>query len=111
MRIAGASLLAMHDPKGLCWLRCTDRFAGKMSHIQDRFENVQTETLIIPAPLIKGGMAYFNCVVKTALPIGENTLFIAEVIAARGEASPVSTCDRLAVTTPMSGVAVGLERR
>jgi flavin reductase (DIM6/NTAB) family NADH-FMN oxidoreductase RutF len=63
----------------------SDRFAGKLTHIQDRFENVQTETLIIPAPLIKGGMAYFNCAVKTALPVGENTLFVAEVIAARGE--------------------------
>ena len=39
----------------------------------------------IPAPLIKGGMAYFNCRVVNAIPVGENTLFVAEVIAARGE--------------------------
>src|SRR5512133_1810195 len=36
----------------------SDRFAGKMPHIHDRFESLQTETLAIQAPLIKGGMAY-----------------------------------------------------
>ncbi len=63
----------------------SDRFAGKLPVIQDRFHEVQTETLSLPAPLIKGGMAYFNCRVVNALPVGENTLFVAEVIAARGE--------------------------
>ncbi len=63
----------------------SDRFAGKTPQIYDRFENVQTETLAIPAPLLKGGMAYLNCHVIHAIPVGENTLFIAEVIAARGE--------------------------
>jgi flavin reductase (DIM6/NTAB) family NADH-FMN oxidoreductase RutF len=30
-------------------------------------------------------MAYFNCKVVNSIPAGENTLFIAEVIAVRGE--------------------------
>lgn len=63
----------------------SDRFAGKIPHVADRFEGVETETLLINAPLIKGGMAYFNCRVANAFPAGENTLFIAEVVAARGE--------------------------
>jgi flavin reductase (DIM6/NTAB) family NADH-FMN oxidoreductase RutF len=63
----------------------SDRFAGKLPHIHDRFHELQTETLAIAAPLIKGGMAYFNCRVSNAFPLGENTLFVAEVIAARGE--------------------------
>jgi flavin reductase (DIM6/NTAB) family NADH-FMN oxidoreductase RutF len=63
----------------------SDRFAGRFPHIHDRFENVETETLVIPAPLIKGGIAYFNCRVKDAFLVGENTLFVAEVIAARGD--------------------------
>jgi flavin reductase (DIM6/NTAB) family NADH-FMN oxidoreductase RutF len=62
----------------------SDRFAGK-TQIQDRFDGVPTETLVIPAPLLKGGMAFFNCRVANAIPVGENTLFVAEVIAARGE--------------------------
>lgn len=63
----------------------SNRFAGKLPNIGDRFDGLQTETLSIGAPLIKGGMAYFNCRVMQSMPIGENTLFVAEVIAARGE--------------------------
>lgn len=63
----------------------SDRFAGKLPHIHDRFEGLQTETLSIHAPLIKGGMAYLNCRVVNGIPVGENTLFVAEVIAARGD--------------------------
>ena len=63
----------------------SDRFAGKLAHVHDRFDGLQTETLSIDAPLIRGGMAYFNCRVVNAIPVGENTLFVAEVIAARGE--------------------------
>jgi flavin reductase (DIM6/NTAB) family NADH-FMN oxidoreductase RutF len=59
----------------------SDRFAGKQPDIKDRFTDVTTETLSINAPLIKGGMAYFNCRVMHSMPIGENTLFVAEVIA------------------------------
>ena len=63
----------------------SDRFAGKHPEIKDRFEGVLTETLLIKAPLLKGGMAYFNCRVVNAIPLGENTLFVAEVVAAQGE--------------------------
>lgn len=63
----------------------SDRFAGKIADIDDRFEGVQTETMAIDAPLLKGGIAYFNCRVMNSIPIGENTLFLAQVIAARGE--------------------------
>ena len=63
----------------------SDRFAGKNPEIKDRFEGVPTEILSISAPLIKGGIAYFNCRVLNTVPVGENTLFIAEVIAAQGE--------------------------
>lgn len=63
----------------------SERFAGKQPEIKDRFADVPTETLSMHAPLIKGGMAYFNCRVMNSMPAGENTLFVAEVIAARGE--------------------------
>jgi len=63
----------------------SDRFAGKIPEITDRFEGVETGRLLIDAPLIKGGMAYLNCRVVNTIPVGENTLFIAEVIAAQGE--------------------------
>lgn len=61
------------------------RFAGKIPDVTDRFEGVPTETLSLNAPLIQGGMAFFNCRVVNAYPAGENTLFLAEVVDARGE--------------------------
>jgi len=63
----------------------SDRFAGKIPDITDRFDGVQTEKLIIDAPVIKGGRAFLNCRVVNSIPVGENTLFLAEVIAARGD--------------------------
>lgn len=63
----------------------SDRFAGKHPEIKDRFEGVPTETLALAAPLIKGGTAYFNCHVVNSISLGENTLFVAEVVAAQGE--------------------------
>ncbi|HKY54301.1 MAG TPA: flavin reductase family protein [Anaerolineales bacterium] len=63
----------------------SDRFAGKISGITDRFEGVQVGRLSIDAPIIKNGLAFFNCRVMSSTPIGENTLFVAEVIDASGE--------------------------
>ncbi|HJR82250.1 MAG TPA: flavin reductase family protein [Anaerolineales bacterium] len=63
----------------------SDRFAGKLPDIKDRFDGIPTETLSIDAPLLRGGLAYFNCRVVKSIPIGENTFFLAEVVAARGE--------------------------
>ena len=63
----------------------SDRFAGKMTGITDRFEGVQIDRLSIDAPILKNGLAFFNCRVMHSMPIGENTLFIAEVIDAKGE--------------------------
>lgn len=63
----------------------SDRFAGKLPEIHDRFDGLELETLALDAPLLKGGLAYFNCRVVQSIPIGENTLFLAEVIAVRGD--------------------------
>jgi len=63
----------------------SDRFAGKHPEITDRFEGISTETLLIEAPLLKGGTGYLNCRVVNSIPVGENTLFVAEVIAAQDE--------------------------
>jgi flavin reductase (DIM6/NTAB) family NADH-FMN oxidoreductase RutF len=60
-------------------------FAGRLDESTDRFENVETETLVTGAPLIKGGLAWMDCRVVQTLDSGMNTLFIAEVLAARGD--------------------------
>ena len=63
----------------------SDRFAGKMPDIVNRFDGVQTETISLDSPVFKDGMAYFDCQVVKSVSVGENTLFIAEVLDARGE--------------------------
>jgi flavin reductase (DIM6/NTAB) family NADH-FMN oxidoreductase RutF len=63
----------------------SDRFAGKLPNIVNRFAGVQTETISLDSPVFKDGMAYFDCNVLSSMPVGENTLFIAEVVDARGE--------------------------
>jgi flavin reductase (DIM6/NTAB) family NADH-FMN oxidoreductase RutF len=63
----------------------SDRFAGKVPGVANRFDGIQTETISLDAPVFKDGMAYFDCQVLSSMPLGENTLFIAEVVDARGE--------------------------
>lgn len=67
----------------------SQRFAGKLPNVSDRFEGVQTEKLFEGIPVFRNGMAYFHCRVVNSLPVGENTLFVAEVVAARGEGEGV----------------------
>lgn len=59
----------------------SNRFAGVVPEIEDRMSGIETERLVSEAPFIKGGLAYFDCLVKQTLPAGENTLFLAEVVA------------------------------
>ena len=62
----------------------SDRFAGRMSDTEDRFAGLETETLVTGAPFIKGGLTYLDCRVSQTIEVGTNTLFLAEVVAARG---------------------------
>lgn len=74
----------------------SDIFAGRVPDTEDRLAGVETETLHSGIPLIKGGLAYLDCRVTQAIPVGSNTLFLAEVIAARGngEGNPLVYHDR-----------------
>jgi flavin reductase (DIM6/NTAB) family NADH-FMN oxidoreductase RutF len=63
----------------------SDRFAGKVPNLVDRFAGIQTETISLDSLVFKDGLAYFDCRVVNSVPVGENTLFIAEVLDARGE--------------------------
>ncbi len=74
----------------------SDRFAGRLPSVEDRLAGIETETLVTGAPFIKGGLAYLDCRVTQAIAIGTNTLFLAEVMAARGngEGKPLIYHDR-----------------
>ena len=71
--------------------RISDLFAGRFPDIEDRFADLQTETLATGSPLIVGGLAWLDCQVAKTFDAGMNTLFIAEVVAARsfGEDQPL----------------------
>ena len=64
----------------------SERFAGKLSELADRFSDVPTFTLVSRAPLIEGGIAFFDCQVKTKIDTGSTTIFLSEVVAVKVEA-------------------------
>ena len=67
----------------------SELFAGRAEDSIDRFKNLETETLVTGAPFIKGGLAWMDCRVIQTFDAGMNTLFIAEVVAARGDGKGV----------------------
>ena len=74
----------------------SERFAGRGDDEVDRLAGVETETLVTGAPFITGGLAYLDCRVAQTIPVGSNTLFLAEVVAAYGdgEGQPLVYHDR-----------------
>jgi flavin reductase (DIM6/NTAB) family NADH-FMN oxidoreductase RutF len=63
----------------------SDRFAGKLPNIMDRFEGIQAKQLDSGVSVFADALAHLHCHVVNSMPVGENTLFIAEVIEAQGE--------------------------
>lgn len=62
----------------------SELFAGRTNENENRLAQVETETLVTGAPLIKGGLAWLDCRVVHTYDAGMNRLFVAEVVAARG---------------------------
>ncbi|MBL8050293.1 MAG: flavin reductase [Anaerolineales bacterium] len=62
-------------------------FAGRIKEIEDKFAGLQTETLVTGSPLIVGGLSWLDCRVLQTFDAGMNTLFISQVVAARGTGS------------------------
>ena len=63
----------------------SDRFAGRIADNEDRFEGLETETFVTGAPALKNALGRLDCRVAQVIPAGMNTIFLAEVVAARGE--------------------------
>jgi flavin reductase (DIM6/NTAB) family NADH-FMN oxidoreductase RutF len=63
----------------------SDRFAGRASEDEDRFADLETEVLVTGAPVLKEALARLDCRVVQVISAGMNTIFLAEVMAARGE--------------------------
>ncbi|MDP2778307.1 MAG: flavin reductase family protein [Anaerolineales bacterium] len=84
-RVFGLTILSAEQAK------ISDLFAGRFPDVEDRFADLQTETLVTGSPLIVGGLAWLDCRVVESSNAGMNTLFIAEVLAARaiGDGQPL----------------------
>ncbi len=63
----------------------SERFASGPAGMNHGLEGLETESLVTGAPFIRGGLAWLDCRVTQAVPVGMNTLFIGEVVAVRGE--------------------------
>ena len=61
----------------------SERFSGRLPDTEDRLAGLATETLVTGVPFLKGGLAYLDCRVAQTISAGSNTLFLAEVVAAR----------------------------
>jgi len=62
----------------------SERFAGQANASGDRLDGLETETFITGSPFIKGGLAFLDCRVTQSINAGMNTIFVAEVVAVRG---------------------------
>lgn len=62
-----------------------DVFAGKTGDDDDRFEGLETFTLVSGAPFLKEGRGFLDCRVVHDFPMANSTMFLGEVIAAQGD--------------------------
>lgn len=63
----------------------SDRFAGKVGERENRFADLETFSLKSTTLLISGGLAWVDCAVIKEINLGNSTLFIAKVVAAKIE--------------------------
>jgi flavin reductase (DIM6/NTAB) family NADH-FMN oxidoreductase RutF len=63
----------------------SDRFAGRIADEADRLAGLETFTLVSGVPMLKGGIAHFDCRVIATFTSGTHTIFIGEVFAAQGD--------------------------
>ncbi len=75
----GVSILALDQQ------HISDRFAGRLTEDQDRFENLEIFRLVTGAPFLVGGVAFFDCRVLSQHDIGTHTVFVGSVLAVQSD--------------------------
>lgn len=63
----------------------SELFAGRGETKEDRFTALNSETLLTGSPVFPEALASLDCRVTQEIPVGMNTLFLAEVVSARGD--------------------------
>jgi flavin reductase (DIM6/NTAB) family NADH-FMN oxidoreductase RutF len=84
--------LLAEDQQGI-----SDRFAGRLTEQDDRFAGLETDVLVTGAPLIAGGLAYFDCKVHKRIDLKSHTIFLGEVLAVKdnGNEQPLVYYNRM----------------
>lgn len=59
----------------------SERFAGERTEYENRFEGLNTFTLVSGVPFLEGGLTFFDCRVIERFVLTTNTLFLGEVVA------------------------------
>jgi len=60
-----------------------ERFAGRYTEHLNRFEGLDTFKLLTGAPLLAGGLAWFDCKVVVTYEAGTHTLYLGDVLAVK----------------------------
>jgi flavin reductase (DIM6/NTAB) family NADH-FMN oxidoreductase RutF len=76
-QVFAAAVLA-HDQSAI-----SDRFAGRMGELEDRFESLPVITTSSGCPIPDGALAYIDCQVTAAYPGGASTIFVGQVTDAK----------------------------
>jgi flavin reductase (DIM6/NTAB) family NADH-FMN oxidoreductase RutF len=63
----------------------SDRFAGRLPDDADKLSGMEQFTLVSGVPLLKDGVAQFDCRVIATFTSGTHTIFIGSVLAAQGD--------------------------
>lgn len=61
----------------------SDRFAGRFTDYEDRFDGLDTYTLVTGVSLINGGLAGLDCVMTARHDVGSHAIIIGEVRAVK----------------------------
>jgi flavin reductase (DIM6/NTAB) family NADH-FMN oxidoreductase RutF len=73
--IFGVTILSSHQQD------ISDRFAGRHTEELDRFQGLETFTLVSGVPFLTGGIAFFDCRVIHSHEAATHTIFIGDVMA------------------------------
>jgi len=65
---------------GQAWI--SDRFAGRDTEHEDRFEGLATYTAVTGAPILANNLGHLDCVVSAGHIAGDHTIFVADVVSA-----------------------------
>jgi len=72
-----------------------NRFSGRISDIENRFQELKFFELESGVPFLSGGLGFLDCVVKYTYVMKNSTLFIGEVISTKNNAgSPLIYLNR-----------------